>query len=97
MVGAARASGQTIISGTAHRQGAAGGRVHRRRADRAGGRWLRSCNTSVNAELAGRMFEGYSRYRFALPQAPVIDRTTEWVSELPAVASAQDSPHVRRD
>jgi len=43
------------------------------------------------------MFEGYSRYRFALPQAPVIDRTTEWVSELPAVASAQDSPHVRRD
>jgi len=54
-------------------------------------------NTSVNAELAGRMFEGYSRYRFALPQAPVIDRTTEWVSELPAVASAQDSPHVRRD
>ena len=47
-------------------------------------------NTSVNAELAGRMFEGYPRYRFALPQAPVIDRTTEWVSELPAVASAQD-------
>jgi len=47
-------------------------------------------NTYANAELAGRMFEGYPRYRFLEPRSSVIDRTTEAVSELPAVSSAKD-------
>ncbi len=47
-------------------------------------------NTRANVELAGRMFAGYPRYRFVQPRGPVIDRTTEAVSELPRVSSAQD-------
>ena len=47
-------------------------------------------NTYANVKLAGRMFEGYPRYRFAPPRGQVVDRSTEAVSELPAVASAQD-------
>lgn len=47
-------------------------------------------NTHVNAELAGRMFEGYPRYDFAAPHSPVIGRETKTVNELPAVSSAQD-------
>ena len=47
-------------------------------------------NTHVNVELAGRMFDGYPRYRFALPWGQVVDRATEAVNELPAVASAHD-------
>lgn len=47
-------------------------------------------NTYANVELAGRMFEGYPPYRFATPRGQAVDRATEAVSELPAVASAQD-------
>lgn len=47
-------------------------------------------NTHANAALAGRMFEGYPRYRFAEPLRPAIDRSTKEVSELPAVSSADD-------
>ena len=47
-------------------------------------------NTYANVELAGRMFEGYPRYRFAPPRRPAVNRAVEAVSELPAVASAQD-------
>ena len=47
-------------------------------------------NTYANVELAGRMFDGYPRYRFAPPRPQVVDRATEAVSELPAVSSAQD-------
>jgi hypothetical protein len=47
-------------------------------------------NTHVNAELAGRMFEGYPRYQFTTPGRPIIDHGTATVNELPAISSAQD-------
>jgi hypothetical protein len=47
-------------------------------------------STHVNAELAGRMFDGYPPYRFAPPQAQAVDRTTEAIHELPAVTSSKD-------
>jgi hypothetical protein len=41
-------------------------------------------NTYANVELAGRMFDGYPRYRVAPLRPQVVDRATEAVSELPA-------------